>query len=196
MDRLEVEDEGNVLRAILTRLPELVLLLDLEGVIQYMNRAEPGYKPEDFVGRTAHELSPAETQEVFDRTLEAVMETGEMKEFDAEVALEDGFHAWYRTRMFPFPEPDRVTHVLLVSSNVTELKAMEEEAEKLRGLLPVCSWCDRIRNAEGEWESVEDYLAREANTSVSHGICPECSLRELGEADDVNGSSGPAAANQ
>lgn len=196
MDRLEVEGEGDVLRAILARLPELVLLLDLEGVIQYLNRAEPGYEPEDFVGRTAHELTPAETQDVFDRTLEAVMETGEMQELDAEVTLEDGFHAWYRTRMFPFPEPGRVTHVLLVSSNVTELKAMEEEAEKLRGLLPVCSWCDRIRNAEGEWQSIEDYLARAENTSVSHGICPECSLRELGEADDANGSSGPAAANQ
>jgi DNA-binding response OmpR family regulator len=44
----------------------------------------------------------------------------------------------------------------------------------LRSILPICSYCNKICNSEGEWERMESYLHRQTGTSLSHGICPEC----------------------
>jgi GAF domain-containing protein len=44
----------------------------------------------------------------------------------------------------------------------------------LQGLLPVCSYCRRVRDDGGYWQSVEQYLEEHADTMVSHGICSDC----------------------
>jgi len=51
------------------------------------------------------------------------------------------------------------------------------EAKVLRGLIPICAWCRKIRNDEGFWLSVEAYLEKAADVVCSHGICPECHAR-------------------
>lgn len=44
----------------------------------------------------------------------------------------------------------------------------------LRAILPICSYCNKIRNSEGHWERIESYMHRQTGTHFSHGICPEC----------------------
>lgn len=44
----------------------------------------------------------------------------------------------------------------------------------LRGLLPVCSYCKKVRNSEGCWEQIEAYVTNNSHVRFSHGICPEC----------------------
>lgn len=44
----------------------------------------------------------------------------------------------------------------------------------LRGLIPVCSWCGKIRDDEGFWKGLVEYMARHTGAQVSHGICPAC----------------------
>jgi DNA-binding response OmpR family regulator len=44
----------------------------------------------------------------------------------------------------------------------------------LRAILPICSYCNKIRTREGEWERIESYLYRQTGSCLSHGICPEC----------------------
>ncbi len=61
-----------------------------------------------------------------------------------------------------------------------------ENVKVLRGLLPICAWCKRIRDDEGYWKSVEAYLRHHTEADFTHGICPAC----LGKA--VPGSA-PAA---
>ena len=52
------------------------------------------------------------------------------------------------------------------------------EVKTLRGILPMCSYCKKIRDDEGYWEQVEVYLSSHSNAAVSHGLCPECASRE------------------
>lgn len=47
----------------------------------------------------------------------------------------------------------------------------------LRGLLPICAACKRIRNAEGCWEAIEEYISNRSEADFTHGICPECTQR-------------------
>jgi hypothetical protein len=57
------------------------------------------------------------------------------------------------------------------------------ELRMLRELLPICSWCKKVRNDQGYWQQVERYLADRDIAQVTHGICPSCSAKLL--ADDV-----------
>jgi len=53
-------------------------------------------------------------------------------------------------------------------------RALEQEVRTLKGLLPICSFCKNIRNDDGDWERVEDYVARHSRAEFSHGVCPDC----------------------
>jgi hypothetical protein len=53
-------------------------------------------------------------------------------------------------------------------------RALNDEVQMLKGLLPICSFCKSIRNQEGEWEHLERYISRRSETEFSHGICPSC----------------------
>jgi len=50
----------------------------------------------------------------------------------------------------------------------------------LSGLLPVCAWCRRIRDAEDRWHPLERYVEARFEAQVSHGICPECERAAAG----------------
>ncbi len=52
------------------------------------------------------------------------------------------------------------------------------EMKILRGLLPICSSCKKIRDDDGYWNQIESYIQTHAQVTFSHGICPEC-LRKL-----------------
>jgi hypothetical protein len=44
----------------------------------------------------------------------------------------------------------------------------------LRDLLPMCASCHKIRDDQGYWSQVEQYLESHTRTTLTHGICPEC----------------------
>lgn len=69
------------------------------------------------------------------------------------------------------------------------------EIKTLSGLLPICAWCKKIRDQEGYWKQVEDYLATHTCVEFTHGICTECSARVLcpGEQPSPGVKPGPTA---
>ena len=48
------------------------------------------------------------------------------------------------------------------------------EIKMLRGIVPICSFCKKIRDAEGNWSEVEAYVSKHSEAQFSHGYCPEC----------------------
>lgn len=56
------------------------------------------------------------------------------------------------------------------------------ELKTLRGLLPVCSWCHRIRDEAGAWSDVSTYVTERTEAKVTHGICPDCAERHFPQA--------------
>ena len=53
-------------------------------------------------------------------------------------------------------------------------KRAEEDVKVLHGLLPICSYCKKIRDDRGYWEQVERYIGARSNADFSHGMCPDC----------------------
>ncbi|MCB0354762.1 MAG: hypothetical protein KDD64_14600 [Bdellovibrionales bacterium] len=52
--------------------------------------------------------------------------------------------------------------------------SLQREVRLLSGLLPICSYCKKIRDKEQHWQSLERYISDHSEASFSHGICPEC----------------------
>jgi PAS domain S-box-containing protein len=48
------------------------------------------------------------------------------------------------------------------------------EVKTLKGLLPTCAWCKRIRTENGHWTNLESYVKAHSEAIFSHGICPDC----------------------
>jgi len=60
-----------------------------------------------------------------------------------------------------------------------------EELQTLRGLIPICAQCKKIKDSKGYWRSVEEYLINHPNADFTHGYCPECARKFLEEAKKI-----------
>jgi len=56
-----------------------------------------------------------------------------------------------------------------------------EELNRLKGLIPICAYCKRIRQDQGFWQQIEAYVSEHSHATFSHGICPECAEREFAD---------------
>jgi two-component system, response regulator PdtaR len=67
---------------------------------------------------------------------------------------------------------------------IDELQAALATVKKLSGLLPICASCKRIRDDDGAWNHLEDYIHNHSEAQFSHGICPECAKTMFPDAFD------------
>lgn len=61
-----------------------------------------------------------------------------------------------------------------LSARVAELEGALRHVRLLQGLLPICSYCKRIRDDKNYWEQLDTYLMEHSVVEFTHGICPEC----------------------
>ena len=61
-----------------------------------------------------------------------------------------------------------------LADRVRELEESIAREKHLEGLLPICSYCKKIRDDDNYWKKVESYIQDRAEVSFSHGICPDC----------------------
>jgi phosphoserine phosphatase RsbU/P len=55
---------------------------------------------------------------------------------------------------------------------------LQSTVDQLEGLLPICSYCKKIRDGNNEWQPVEEYVEHHTDTSFEHALCPECSAQK------------------
>ena len=61
-----------------------------------------------------------------------------------------------------------------LANKIAELQTALDQVQKLEGLLPICSYCKRIRDDGNYWQAVETYICSHTAARFSHGICPDC----------------------
>lgn len=72
---------------------------------------------------------------------------------------------------------------------IDQLRLALDEVQELRGILPICSGCKKIRDDAGYWHQVDAYFTEHSGTMFSHGLCPECIAHYY---PDLNVDSGPS----
>jgi PAS domain S-box-containing protein len=155
-----------------------------------------GLPKEAFIGKSSAEMgAPEELCRFFRENIEAVFSSG--RRIETELQSPGGLCIEW---VF-MPERDGSGNVITVissSRDVTERKRGEEEREKLirelqealaeikalRGIIPICSFCKKIRDDSGYWEQVDTYLQRHKYADVSHSVCPECVRKYYPEIKD------------
>ena len=65
----------------------------------------------------------------------------------------------------------------LVNKVGVQKRQLEKEIQTLQGILPICSFCKKIRNPQGTWESLEGYISSRSEAEFSHSMCPECAKK-------------------
>ena len=153
-----------------------------------------GYEEEEIVGQPLTALMPARYREAHEQGLARLRATGEtrvigrllelhgLRKDCSEFPLELSLALWKR---------GDETFYSGIIRDITERKRAEEEREKLilqlqdamakikvlRGLLPICASCKRIRDDTGYWKRLEDYIVDRSEAQFTHGICSECSRK-------------------
>ena len=104
------------------------------------------------------------------------------------IDLKAGYR-YYLALKFPLKDSDGNTiGVCGFSHDITKQKQIEsklratnkklqialDEIKTLRGIIPICSYCKKIRDDKGAWEIIESYISNHSEAEFSHGICPEC----------------------
>ena len=72
-----------------------------------------------------------------------------------------------------------VTLEQALAERVRELEAALTREHELQGLLPICSYCKKVRDDQNYWHEVESYISQRSAAVFSHGICPGCRDRVL-----------------
>ncbi len=76
--------------------------------------------------------------------------------------------------------------LIAAARDITERRKMEDaerELKTLRGLVPMCARCKKIRNDKGYWEQVETYIENRSDAKFTHGICDKCVKDLYGKED-------------
>lgn len=61
-----------------------------------------------------------------------------------------------------------------LAERVVELQSALSRVNQLQGLLPICSYCKKVRDDQNYWQQVDSYISKHADIEFSHGICPAC----------------------
>ena len=103
--------------------------------------------------------------------------------------LPDGKINWTSTTKIPLRDQNNnIIGLVGISREINEIKQAEEQREKiiaelqealdkiktLKGLIPICASCKKIRDDQGYWNNVESYIKSHAEVEFTHGICPDC----------------------
>lgn len=168
-----------------------ILLLDAES--SAITDANPflikmlGYAKNDLIGKRLWEISAFKDWEASKSAFEELQHKGYIRYEDLPLETKDG-----QKRQVEF-----VSNVYLVNGkkviqcnirDITQRKWLEEDRQKLMdklqealshikelsGLLPICSYCKKIRNDKGYWQVLEGYIIEHSDATFTHGICDDC----------------------
>ena len=179
-------DQWTQLRLLLEQLPALLWVADTNLTITFVQGhilRTLGLTPEGVVGTTVPEYFPVEPKAIpFETHLRALRgDPGSYVATFKERTL--------RAYVEPLHNPNgTITGCIGIALDITEQKQLEAQREglieelrnalthikTLRGLLPICASCKKIRDDGGSWKQIETYISDHSDAKFSHGICPEC----------------------
>ncbi len=182
-------DQGTQLRLLLEQLPALLWVADTNLTITFVQGRilrTLGLTAEGVIGTTVPEYFPLEpTGTPFATHLRALQgDPGSYIATFKELTL--------RAYVEPLRNPNgAITGCIGIALDITEQNRLEEHRERLieelrdalthiktlRGLLPICAACKKIRDDHGYWKQIEEYISDHSDAKFSHGICPECAQK-------------------
>jgi PAS domain S-box-containing protein len=187
------------LESIVRTVPDIIYRLDPFGHITFVSDAVKryGYQPEALVGTKVMELVyPDDRAKTFHKIKERRRGVRSTKSFETRLITTNqtpvSFEVFIISAEGLYSPAEFGPGTFLgtqgIARDITERKKAEEEREKLisqlqaaldniktlKGLLPICSNCKKIRDDKGYWNQIETYVRDHSDAEFSHSICPDC----------------------
>jgi PAS domain S-box-containing protein len=182
-------------RILLNHTKDFIYRHDPQGMITYVSPAVEkitGFSPGEWLAHyTTHYTDSPVNKAGIERTGELLRTGTEGTSYVVEVRHKDGRKVWLEINKQPYVVDGTVAGVIGVARDITVRKRLEEEREKLivelqeavaniktlRGMLPICASCKKIRDDKGYWTQIEAYVSKHSEAEFTHGICPECAKK-------------------
>ena len=194
----EQQEAADIRGDLIDNVNDMVQSVRTDGSFLYTNRAWRmimGYSAEEIRGlslaRIIHPDCMQQCTEMFQRAL-----AGERPDhIEAKFVTKDGRAITVYGSVNCRFESGKPVATRGVFRDVTERKLMEEALRKadaelgaalgqvklLEGILPICSFCKRIRDENNVWCGLESYIADHSEANFSHTFCPDCGRRHYGK---------------
>ncbi|KYK30734.1 MAG: hypothetical protein AYK23_04385 [Candidatus Proteinoplasmatales archaeon SG8-5] len=160
-DRKAMEERW---RSIAENAPDIVIMLDLEGRITFINRTVTGIKPEDVIGVSQYDYIEKEFRGIVKKTINRVLKTGKPGSYIIKGTGPKGSISWYETQVGPLKEGDNVTGIILFVNDITDRvkyeEALKESEEKYRSLFETSPDSICIIDLEGNILECNEATAR------------------------------------
>lgn len=179
--------------------------LDSDGRFVRINDTELkwlGYAREEVVGKMKlTDVIAPESLDLFLQNFPRLLKTGLVRDLEFEFVRKDG--ARFPVLLSATAIKDRDGRFVMSNSivfDITERKKAEDElislnrnlseaqakVKVLKGLLPICASCKKIRNDQGFWDSVEKYVHEHSEAEFTHSMCPDCFRKFYPEFEKEN----------
>jgi PAS domain S-box-containing protein len=126
-------------RSLVQTAPDIILIVNPDGTIRYINRTQPQFNLSEVIGTSAYDYVHVDHRAAMKACYERVIRTGEVETIEVAVDAPDGSLTWYAARVGPFVENGIVTGATSIATDVTDRRAAEEklkaEEQFLRQLL-------------------------------------------------------------
>ncbi len=196
----ELRKSEKMVRDITANLGEGVMVIDGEGCLLFMNpEAERllGWTEQELMNKDVHSIIHCRTAngaviEPEECPTLAVLKTGGPVAVEDDVyTRKDGTTVPVSYISAPIREAGVVVAAVMAFRDITKRKQIEADRDQLilayqdaldnvktlKGLMPICSSCKRIRDDKGYWNQIESYIREHSEAEFSHGLCPECAKR-------------------
>jgi PAS domain S-box-containing protein len=190
--RKRVQEQLNYLAAIVETSEDAIIGTTFDGTIVTWNAGAQrlyGYSADEVKGRSVSLLLPSQQPDELP-DIYAQLRRGEwIARYESERLTKNGEQLDVSLTLSPIKDAaGAVVGVSSIERDITVVKREEEERLKLieeltealrniktlRGLLPICASCKKIRDDKGYWQKVESYISEHTNAAFTHGLCPDC----------------------
>jgi PAS domain S-box-containing protein len=187
----DLQKNQEELQIIMDSSPMMIFYKDRENTFIRVNKAlaeATGLSKEAMEGKTVLEIYPNQTKDYWEDDKE-VIASGKPKVGIIEPIDTATGTRWVQTDKIPFRDKEeRIIGIIGFAIDITERKRVEEALEEerrrlqqslnevrtLRGIVPICVNCKKIRDDKGFWNQVEKYISDNSEAKFSHSMCPEC----------------------
>jgi two-component system sporulation sensor kinase A len=131
----EIKESEEKYRALINNIPAIVMNVDQNGKIMFINYTLPGFTIEKTIGKTIYDFIPPKYHDNAKKTIKQVFKTGKASIYETIGAGPEGEMRYYSTVVGPIKQEKKVVSVILISSDITEKKKTEEELRRSREVL-------------------------------------------------------------
>jgi PAS domain S-box-containing protein len=167
---------------------DILCIINFDGFIKLVSPAwsrKLGYTVKELMTRSFIDLVHHDDRDATSAEFQKLRIGAASMSFENRLCHKDGTYRWFLWNAIAYFAEEVI---YATARDITSMKKQAEEREKmvhelqeavmnvkaLKGLLPICATCRKVRDDQGYWEQLEAYIEKHSDAEFTHGLCPSC----------------------